>query len=288
MVGFTGKSICTREKNRHMNRSLSVTPYGVEGIFAKVPEITIYFWIIKLLTTAMGEATSDWLVFHMNPYIAVTMSGIVLIASLIIQLSVRRYIAWIYWAVVVMVSIFGTMVADSAHIVLGIPYLVTTIFYAVSLTLVFVVWYRVEKTLSIHSIYTRQREIFYWASVLVTFALGTALGDMTATTLHLGYFISGVLFAALFAVPAVCSRLFGMNEILTFWFAYVITRPLGASFADWFGMPRNFGGLGFGRGVVSIILTGLIVTFVGYLSVSRIDVRGQRAEAGKVVNRIAS
>ena len=244
-------------------------------VMRKVPEITIYFWILKLLTTAMGESTSDYLVYHINPYIAVALGGIGLIASLVLQLLVRRYVAWIYWLAVVMVAVFGTMAADVTHVVLGIPYLVSTVFFAVVLAVIFVVWYASEKTLSIHSINTPRREMFYWATILATFALGTAAGDMTAATLGLGYFSSGVLFAVLFAVPALAYRLFGLNAIVAFWFAYIMTRPLGASFADWFGKP-SLGGLGLGDPKVSLVLTILIIGFVGYLTVTRKDIKGEQ------------
>lgn len=240
----------------------------------KVPEVTVYFWIVKLLTTAMGESTSDYLVFHINPYVAVVFGCVGLVIALILQLSARQYIAWIYWLAVVMVAVFGTMAADVLHVVLGVAYLVSTIFFASALAIVFVTWYASEKTLSIHSIYTRRRELFYWATVMATFALGTAAGDMTASTLGLGYFPSFVLFAVLFAAPALAHRLFGLNVIFAFWFAYVITRPLGASFADWLGKPF-LGGLGLGDARVAFVLTLLIIGFVGYLTVSRVDVRDE-------------
>src|ERR1700686_2291075 len=177
----------------------------------KVPEITIYFWIIKLLSTAMGESTSDYLVYHINPYVAVALGGIGLVAALLLQLLVRRYIPWIYWLAVIMVAIFGTMAADVVHIVLGIPYLVSTVCFTLVLATIFVVWYASEKTLSIHSINTLRRELFYWATVMATFALGTAAGDMTAATLRLGYFSSGVVFAILFAIPALAYWRFKLN-----------------------------------------------------------------------------
>jgi uncharacterized membrane-anchored protein len=237
----------------------------------KVPKITLYFWIIKILTTGMGEATSDFLAHQFGPVIAVAIGGSGLALALILQFSVRRYLPWVYWLAVVMVSVFGTMAADGLHVELGVPYIVSTIFYAVILAVVFVVWYKSEKTLSIHSIYTRRRELFYWITVLTTFALGTAAGDMTATTFGLGYFSSGILFALVFAVPGLAYWLFKINPILAFWLAYVLTRPLGASFADWFGVPSSLGGLGLGRGTVSLGLTCLIVCFVGYLSISRKD-----------------
>lgn len=242
-------------------------------IARKVPEVTIYFWIIKLLTTGMGETTSDYLVYHVNPYLAVALGGFGLVVALLLQLVTNRYVAWIYWLAVVMVAIFGTMVADVIHIVLGIPYLVSTVFFAVALTIVFVAWYAVEKTLSIHSIYTPRRELFYWAAIMVTFALGTAAGDMTASTLRLGYLASGVLFAVLFALPALGYWLARLNPIFAFWFAYIMTRPLGASFADWFGKPRSFSGMGLGTGLISLILAVMIIGFVGYLTVTRKDIK---------------
>ncbi|WP_231955987.1 COG4705 family protein [Aneurinibacillus soli] len=225
------------------------------------------------MTTGMGEVFSDYLVNHMNPIIAVALGGIGLVASLVLQFSVRRYVAWIYWLVVVMVSIFGTMAADVVHVILGVPYLVSTAFFAVALTLIFVIWYRTEKTLSIHSIYTRLREAFYWCTVLGTFALGTAAGDMTAATLHLGYLLSGVLFAVLLAIPVLGYRFFGLNEIFAFWFAYIMTRPVGASFSDWISVPHSRGGLGLGEGPVSLCLTIMILLFVGYLEMTRRDVK---------------
>jgi uncharacterized membrane-anchored protein len=198
----------------------------------------------------------------------VLLGGVCFAAALILQLVVRRYIPWVYWLAVVMVAIFGTMVADVIHIVLGVPYVVSSVFFAIALTIVFVVWYLTEKTLSIHTINTRRRELFYWATVITTFALGTAVGDMTATTLGLGYFASGVLFAVLFALPALGYWLFGLNEIFAFWFAYIMTRPLGASFADWLGRPTDAGGVGVGTGVVSLALAVVIAILVGYLTVT--------------------
>jgi uncharacterized membrane-anchored protein len=240
---------------------------GLRGM-SKVPEITIAFWIIKVLTTGMGEATSDFLVHRLAPPVAVILAGVVLVAALVLQFRTRSYNVWAYWFAVVMVSVFGTMDADVLHIGLGIPYFISTTFFAVALAVVFTVWYRSERTLSIHSIVTRRREVFYWATVMTTFALGTAAGDMTARTLGLGYLGSGFLFAALIAVPAVLHWGFRLNAIAAFWFAYIVTRPLGASFADWIGLPHSLGGLGFGRGVVSLGLTALIVVLVACVAVT--------------------
>jgi len=240
--------------------------------------------VIKVLTTGMGETTSDFLVHRLGPPPAVLIGAAAFSAALWLQLRAGRYSAWIYWLAVAMVGVFGTMAADVLHVGLGIPYVVSTTFYAIVLTAVFVTWQRSELTLSIHSILTRRRELFYWAAVLATFALGTAAGDMTARTLGLGYLGSGVMFAALIAVPAVAYWRFGMNAILAFWFAYIVTRPLGASFADWLAVPHSRGGLGFGYGPVSLVLAVLIVGFVAYLASSRIDVaRVEPATSGPSV-----
>ena len=241
----------------------------------KVPEITAYFWILKVLTTAMGEATSDFSVREIDPYLAVGLGAVAFAAALVLQLSVGRYIAGVYWLAVVMVAIFGTMVADALHIQLGVPYAVSTAGFAIALTLIFIAWYATERTLSIHHITTMRRELFYWATVCVTFALGTAAGDLTAYTLHLGFLASGILFAVVIAVPAVAHRFAALNAVVAFWFGYIITRPLGASFADWMGVPHALGGLNWGRGTVSVSLTIVIVGFVAYLTVSRVDVDGR-------------
>ena len=243
--------------------------------FHKVPELTLLFWTIKLLSTAMGESTSDYLVFHINPYVAVVVGCLGLLVALALQLRASRYVAPIYWLAVVMVAVFGTMVADVLHVVLHIPYVVTSVALAVVLALVFLAWYRSERTLSIHSITTPRRELFYWATVMATFALGTALGDLTAATVGLGYFASALLFAVLFVIPAIGYRWFGWDAIAAFWSSYVITRPLGASVADWLGKPF-LGGLGIGDGIVAIALTILIAILVGYLAITRLDIPDER------------
>lgn len=253
-----------------MNRN----PQGSKSsrqLLSKVPAITLAFWIAKILTTAMGEATSDFLVLHLDPYLAVGLCAAAFLAAFALQLAVRRYIAWVYWLMVSMVSVFGTMVADATHIVLGVPYRLSSLIFAIALALVFIVWQRVEGTISIHSIQTRRRELFYWAAVIAAFALGTAAGDMSASTFHLGYDGSALLFTVLFALPIVARQWFGLREIPTFWLAYVLTRPMGASFADWFDKPSSIGGLNFGDGLVSVVLTTLIVAVVVWLSVSRPD-----------------
>jgi uncharacterized membrane-anchored protein len=256
-----------------MSKISSDTISRIQPIINKVPEITIMFWIIKVLTTGMGEVASDYFVNHINPVIAVGFAGICLALSMVIQFSVCRYVEWIYWLNVIMVSIFGTMAADVVHIAFGVPYLASTAFFIVILGIIFIVWYSSEKNLSMHSINTPKRELFYWATVLITFALGTASGDMTATTMHLGYFFSGVMFAAIIAIPAIAHFAFGINEVFTFWFAYIVTRPLGASFADWMGVSHERGGLGLGTGSVSLVLVVIIFGLVGYVSVKHKNIK---------------
>ena len=237
----------------------------------KVPEVTAGFWVTKVLTTGMGEATSDTLVRAISPYIAVGLGAVAFVVALALQFAAPRYRPWIYWLAVAMVAVFGTMAADVVHIEFGVPYVVSTIFFAVALAAVFGVWYSTEHTLSIHTIYTRRREAFYWLTVVVTFALGTAAGDMTATTFHLGFLASGVLFTVLIAIPLVAHKWFGMNAVFAFWFAYILTRPLGASYADWVGVSHARSGLNWGSGTVSLGLTVLIIIAVGILAATRED-----------------
>jgi uncharacterized membrane-anchored protein len=252
-------------------------PSGV----SKVPyRITAYFWIIKILTTAMGEALADFMAFRYNPVLAGVVGPLVFAVALVLQFRARRYRVWIYWFAVAMVAVWGTLAADGLHIKLGVPYAVSSAFFAVCLVVVFVTWYATERTLSIHSITTPRRELFYWATVLVTFALGTAVGDLTATTLHLGFLTSGLMFTGLICLPALAYWKLGLNPVLAFWIAYVLTRPLGASYADWLGVPHRYGGVGLGRGLVALLLSAVIVGFVAYLAVTRKDVQpGETARA---------
>jgi uncharacterized membrane-anchored protein len=249
----------------------------------KVPLLTFWFWVVKLVTTALGEAVSDYLVKQYNPVPVVLVGFVAFAASLAFQLRARRYVAWLYWSVAAMVSVFGTMGADVAHVGLHIPYGVSAVLCAIALALTFTLWDRTEHTLSIHSITTTRREAFYWAAATVTFALGTATGDFTAVTLHLGYLSSGILFACVFAVPAIGYWRFKMNSVFAFWFAYIVTRPVGASFADWFAKPVKDGGLGHGDLLVSVVLALVLVVLVAFLTVTRIDdptrARAERAPA---------
>jgi uncharacterized membrane-anchored protein len=248
----------------------------------KVPEITAWFWIAKVASTGMGEALADWLYFKYGKVPTAAVGAILLMVALALQFSWRRYNTWIYWLAVVAVSVTGTMAADGLHIVVHLPYTETTTLYAVVLAAIFAIWYATERTLSIHSITSVRREAFYWAAVMATFALGTALGDLTAYTMKIGFFSSAIIFLVLIAIPAVSYRWLGMNSVLAFWFAYTITRPLGASVADWLGVAARFGGLGWGRGVTALILTIPILIAVIYMAVTHIDVAGgPRAVAGR-------
>jgi uncharacterized membrane-anchored protein len=229
--------------------------------------VTAIFWLIKGLSTAMGESTSDYLVHLMAPELAVVLGFAGFVGALLVQVRTGRYVPWRYWGAVVMVGIFGTMAADVLHVALGVPYVASMILYAASLALVFIVWSRVEGTLSIHSIDTARRELFYWAAVVATFAMGTAVGDFTAYTLGLGFVASALLFALLMLVPISGYRWLHWNAVFSFWFAYVLTRPLGASIADALGKSKADGGLGVGQGIAVLGFGAAIAVLVGYLTV---------------------
>ena len=255
--------------------SLTRSPGSSSGTWmTKVPVIIAFFWLTKVATTAMGETTSDALNgLPTGPALAIPLMLVGLVWTMRRQFRTDRYEAWTYWSVVVMVAIFGTSAADALHVGFGVPYLEVTILYAIILAAVFYTWHRVEGTLSIHSIRTRRREAFYWATVFATFALGTACGDMTATTLHIGYLGSGFMFLGLIAIPFLAHRYLGMNEVLAFWIAYVLTRPLGASFADWMAVEPHRGGLGLGAGGTSLILVAVVLLCIRRLATTKIDVR---------------
>ncbi len=221
------------------------------------------FWVTKGVSTALGEAVSDFSIRVMPPVVAVLLGFALFVVVLVLQLTRHRYVPGFYWLAVAMVGVFGTMAADVVHVVLGLPYAVSATAYALALALVFLVWWRVERTLSVHAITTTRRELFYWAAVVGTFAMGTAVGDLTAIGLGAGYLPSIVLFVVLILVPALGFRFWRWNAVFAFWFAYVLTRPLGASIADWLGKPRSEGGVGIGAGWVSlafaIVMSALVV-----------------------------
>jgi uncharacterized membrane-anchored protein len=242
----------------------------------RVSEVTVLFWVIKGLSTAMGESASDYLVHVMAPELAVILGFVGFVAALALQFSTGRYVPWRYWLTVVMVGVFGTMAADVLHVGFGVPYAASTVLYAIVLAAVFVTWAQTEGTLSVHDVTTARREAFYWAAVVATFAMGTAVGDLVANTLGLGYWTAAVLFAALIAIPAIGYRWLRWNPVLCFWMAYVLTRPVGASIADGLGKSSKDGGAGLGQGTV-VVAIGLVITAL----VVYITVRGDGAPSQK-------
>jgi uncharacterized membrane-anchored protein len=243
-----------------------------EPLAAKVPEIAAVFWLLKLLTTAGGEAASDYLALH-NVIVGGAIEVLVLLVALAAQFSTRRYFAPAYWFLALAIAISGTGAADTMHLHMGIPYAGTSVFWAAVLAVIFWQWHRTERTLSIHSITTRRRESYYWATVFATFALGTAAGDLTATPLHLGYLISAVLFAGIILIPAIGWWRFHLNEVVAFWFAYVVTRPIGASLADYASKPKALSGIAFGDGPTAGVAILAVAILVAYVSVARHDIQ---------------
>jgi uncharacterized membrane-anchored protein len=243
-------------------------------VAVKVPEIILLFWIVKILTTAGGEVTSDYLKKYGNFGGGGTEVALFVIA-LVLQFATRRYRALAYWSLAYAIAIAGTGLSDFLHLDVHIPYAGTSLMWAVILALVFWVWYRSEGTLSIHSITTQRREAFYWATVFATFALGTALGDFTASSLNMGYLPSGLFFLGVFLLPALAWWRFGLNSVAAFWAAYIVTRPLGASFSDWISKPANITGLNFGNGRTAIVFAVIVVLLVAYLAVARPDVQAR-------------
>src|ERR1700677_4941637 len=238
----------------------------------KVPEIIFVFWVVKILTTAGGEATSDYLKTWGNIKGGGTEVGLFVVA-LVIQFATRRYRAFAYWFLAFSIAIFGTGVSDFLHLDVKIPYAGTTLLWAVILAAIFWTWNHNEGTLSIHSITTQRREAYYWATVFATFALGTALGDFTATSLNLGYLASGILFSVVILIPALAWWRFGLNSIAAFWLSYVITRPLGASFADYISKPRVISGANFGDGPTAIVFALAVLVLVSYLAIAKPDIQ---------------
>jgi uncharacterized membrane-anchored protein len=240
----------------------------------KVPEVTLYFWVIKVLCTTVGETASDYLSTNVGLGLTKTtfVTGGLLLATLVFQFRARRYIPAIYWLAVVLISIVGTQITDNLTDNLGISLVASTIAFAAALAVVFAAWYASERTLSIHTIYTTRREAFYWFAVLFTFALGTAAGDLAAERLALGFWLSAVMFAGIIVAVAFAHYRFALNAVAAFWIAYILTRPLGASFGDYLSQPRANGGLGLGTTTTSFLFLAAILVVVVYLSVTRKDV----------------
>ncbi len=241
----------------------------------KVPEITVFFWIIKVLCTTVGETASDFLNTTLNlglNGVSIVM-GLLLIVVLYFQFKSKKYVAGIYWLAVVLISIVGTLITDNLTDNLGVSLEITTIVFGIALAITFALWYSSEKTLSIHSIYTMKREAFYWLAILFTFALGTAAGDLVAESFGLGFLVSLLIFAVLIAVVAIAHR-FKLNSVLAFWIAYILTRPLGASLGDYLSQATADGGLGLGTIITSGIFLAAILVTVVYLSITKKDTLG--------------
>ena len=241
-------------------------------VAAKVPEVILAFWVVKILTTAGGEATSDYLKKYGN-FKGGGIEVLVIVVGLVLQFGTRRYRAFAYWCLAYAIAITGTGVSDFLHLDAHIPYAGTTLLWAVVLAAIFWLWQGGEGTLSIHSVTTQRREAYYWATVFATFALGTALGDLTAISLNLGYLDSGILFAIVIMIPGLARWQFGLNGIAAFWMSYVVTRPLGASFADYIGKPKSNGALGFGDGSTAIVFSLAVFLLVTYLALARPDIQ---------------
>ncbi len=241
-------------------------------VAAKVPEVILLFWVVKILTTAGGEATSDYLKTYGN-FGGGGLEVLVIVVGLALQFGTRRYRAFAYWSLAFAIAITGTGVSDFLHLDVHILYAGTTLLWAAVLAAIFWVWQRNEGTLSIHSISTQRREAYYWATVFATFALGTALGDFTAISLNLGYLDSGIFFAIVILIPAVARWQLGLNGIAAFWMSYVVTRPLGASFADYISKPKNTGGLNFGDGPTAVVFAIAVFVLVSYLALARPDIQ---------------
>ncbi|MGH8737485.1 MAG: COG4705 family protein [Burkholderiales bacterium] len=239
----------------------------------KVPEVTLYFWVIKIMATTVGETAADFLSVTMNLGTLSTdliMSALLAIA-LAAQIRLRKYVPSIYWIAVVLISVVGTLVTDTLVDKLGVSLQTTTVVFSLALIGTFVAWYASEKTLSIRTIVSTRRELFYWTAVLFTFALGTAAGDLMAESFALGYATAGLIFGAMIGAAALAHYAFGANSVLTFWIAYILTRPLGASFGDLLSQPLANGGLGLGTAVTSQAFLAVILALVAFLSVTRRD-----------------
>lgn len=239
---------------------------------AKVPEVIFLFWVVKILTTAGGEVTSDFLKNYGN-FGGGGIEVALFVIGLVLQFSTRRYRAFAYWFLAYAIATAGCGFADFLHLDVHLSYGATSLLWAIILAAIFWAWQRREGTLSIHSVRTQRREAFYWAVVFATFALGTALGDFTAASLGMGFLVSGIVFFAIILVPALAWWRFGLNSIAAFWMAYVVTRPLGASFSDWVSKPHSLTGLNFGNGQTALVIGVIVFGLVSYLAIARPDIQ---------------
>lgn len=239
--------------------------------YNRVPKVTVDFWLVKLMAVTVGETAADYLSVHLSLGLSATsliMTGL-LVAALMLQFAQRKYVPLPYWLAVVMISVVGTLISDNLADNIGVPLTTTSIVFAAALIATFAIWYACEQTLSIHTIYTTRREAFYWLAILFTFALGTSAGDLAAEGLGLGYLQAGLAYAAVIAVIALAYYGFRLNGILAFWLAYILTRPMGASFGDYVAQPHSAGGLGLGTTITSLVFLGSIAAIIVYMSLTR-------------------
>src|SRR4051812_10183506 len=258
----------------NLTSRLTAADSPARRMFNKVPEVTLYFWVIKIMCTTVGETAADYLNSNLGFGLTNTtyVTGALLVALLVAQLRLRRYVPVVYWSVVVVISVFGTLITDNLTDRYNVPLTTTTPIFAVILAAVFAVWFAVERTLSIHSIVTTRRELFYWLAILFTFALGTAAGDLTAEKFDLGYAVSIALFGGMIAAVTFPHYVLRLNPILAFWLAYILTRPLGASIGDEMSQKSHrYGGLGLGTTGTSYLFLGCILALVTYLSIRKKD-----------------
>lgn len=251
----------------------TLTREDARQMLNKVPEVTLYFWIIKIMATTVGETAADFLNFDVGFGLGGTSiaTSVLLTGSLLLQLRAKKYVPWLYWMAVVLISIVGTLITDNLVDNFGIALETTTTAFGLALLVTFGIWYAKEKTLSIHTIFTTRRELFYWAAILFTFALGTAAGDLTAEGLNLGYATSALIFGGLIGAVTIAYYAFKANAVLSFWIAYILTRPFGASMGDYLSQPAANGGLGLGTVVTSAVFLSTILSLVIYLTISRRD-----------------
>jgi uncharacterized membrane-anchored protein len=245
------------------------TKAGAVALPNRVPKVTIDFWLIKLMAVTVGETAADYLAVNLGFGLTTTsliMTG-VLVVALVLQFAQKRYVPWAYWLAVVLISVVGTLITDNLTDNLGIVLETSTAWFTVALVVTFVVWYAYEGTLSIHTIFTTRREVFYWLAILFTFSLGTAAGDLLAEQFDLGYLTTGLIFVGVIALITF-AYLLGLHSILAFWLAYIFTRPLGASFGDLLSQPVEYGGLGFGTIVTSFMFLAAIAILVVYMTIT--------------------
>lgn len=239
--------------------------------YNRVPKVTADFWLVKLMAVTVGETAADYLNVHLGLGLTTTslIMSALLVAALMLQFAQRKYVPLPYWLAVVMISVVGTLISDNIADNFGVPLATSSIIFAAALAATFSAWYASERTLSIHTIYTTRREAFYWLSILFTFALGTSAGDLAAEGLGLGYLQAGLAYAAMIGVIVIAYYGFRLDGILAFWLAYILTRPMGASFGDYFAQPHSEGGLGLGTTITSLVFLGCIAAIIIYMSFTR-------------------